>query len=176
LAKIKWIIDPDHTRFQFKAKHIMITLVSGQYREYDGDIETEDEDFATAKISFRAIVNSLDTHDKRRDAYIKGPDFLDAEKYPHIFFESKNMEKAGDGFKLSGDLTIKDITIATEFDIDFNGIKKDSQGRTIALFRVKGTINRKLWGLIWNVSQETGGLVAREVVLVILEVQLVKQE
>jgi polyisoprenoid-binding protein YceI len=176
VAITKWIIDPANTRFEFRAKQLMVTLVSGQYREYDGEIETEDDDFTTAKISFRAIVNSLDTHDERRNAYIKGPDFLNVEKYPHLFFKSSNMQKAGDGFKLSGELTIKDITITTEFDVDFTGIQKDPKGNTTARFIIKGTINRKLWGLIWNVSQETGGLLAREVVLVICEVQLLKQE
>jgi polyisoprenoid-binding protein YceI len=152
----------------------MITLVSGKYREYSGNIETEDDDFSTAKISFHAIVNSIDTHDEKRDAYLKGPDFLDTGKYPYLYFNSNHVQKAGDGFSLSGDLTIKDITVKTEFEVDYSGIQTDSNGVTTAGFTVKGIINRKLWGLIWNEAQESGGMMAREVVQVICQIQLIR--
>lgn len=176
MAKIKWIIDPAHTLFEFRAKHIMITLVSGRYREYKGEIITEDEDFTTATVFFQAKVDSVDTRNKKRDAYIKSPDFLNAEKFPYLTFKSNNVQKAGNGFKLIGDLTIKDITVQTEFEMDYLGIKTDAMGITTGGFIVNGVINRKLWGLVWNEANETGGMFAREAVQVYFKVQLIKQE
>jgi polyisoprenoid-binding protein YceI len=176
LATTKWIIDPANTKFEFRAKHIMITLVSGKYREYEGEVITEDDDFTTANISFRAVVGSIDTHDKKRDAFIKGPDLLDGEKFPYVFFKSNDVRKSGDGFKLAGELTIKDIIVKTDFDLDYLGIRKNPNGITTANFVVKGIINRKLWGLIWNEAIETGGVLAIEVIQVICVVQLIKQE
>src|ERR1700761_4588693 len=107
----KWSIDPMHSEVQFKVKHLVISTVTGSFQNFEGTVETEGDDFSDAKINFSLDVNSIDTNQEQRDGHLKSADFFDAEKYPHITFESTSVTKDGDdNYKLTGNFTIKGVT------------------------------------------------------------------
>src|SRR5258708_26782639 len=101
MANTIWALDPTHSELQFKIKHLMISTVTGQFNKFSGTVETEEEDFTTAKVHFQAEVNSISTNNEQRDMHLKAGDFFDTEKYPVLVFESEKMEKTGeDEYKL----------------------------------------------------------------------------
>ncbi|MCX6320611.1 MAG: YceI family protein [Bacteroidia bacterium] len=174
----KWSIDPAHTEISFKVKHLMISTVSGVFREFGATVFTTSNDFTSAKIDFWMNPSSVDTNEEKRDGHLKSPDFFDAEKYKKITFVSDSFEKSGDNnlFKLGGNLTIKGITKKVMLDVEFGGIVKDPYGNEKAGFSVNGKINRKDWGLNWNALLETGGVMVSEEVRINCEVELLKQK
>jgi polyisoprenoid-binding protein YceI len=102
-----WKLDPTHSEVQFKVKHLMITTVTGYFKSFNLEVETESDDFTTAKrIEFTADVDSIDTNNQQRDTHLKSDDFFSAEKYNQIRFVGKRYEQTGDGAKLHGDLTM----------------------------------------------------------------------
>jgi polyisoprenoid-binding protein YceI len=170
-AKTSWVLDPTHSEVQFKVKHLMITNVTGSFTSYDVKVETEGIDFATASINFSANVASISTANEQRDAHLKSADFFDAEKFATISFVATKYADE----KLTGNLTIKDVTKSVTLDVDFGGISKDPWGNAKAGFSVSGKINRKDFGLGWNAPLETGGVLVSEEVKINCEIQLVKQ-
>ena len=172
----KWVLDPDHTQIQFKVKHMMISTVTGSFNSYEASVETEEEDFMKAKVNFSTDVNSLTTGSTDRDAHLKGPDFFDAAKYPVITFRATKYETVdNDGsYELYGDLTVKSVTRNIKMDVEFGGVVKDPWGNTKAGFTINGKINRKDFGLEWNVVTEAGGILVGEEVKIALEVQLIE--
>jgi len=172
----KWAIDPMHSEVQFKVKHLVISTVTGSFKNFEGTVETEGDDFADAKIEFSLDINSVDTGQEQRDAHLKGADFFDAEKYPHISFKSTSITKeSGDDYKLTGDLTIKGITKPVTLEVEHGGIATDFYGNTKAGFEVKGKINRKDFGLTWDGVTEAGSIVVGEDIKLSANIQLAKQ-
>ena len=167
----KWVIDPTHSEVQFKIKHLVISTVTGTFKTFEGSAETESEDFSNAKINFSLDVNSIDTNQGDRDGHLKSADFFDAEKFPKISFKSSSF----DGSKLTGDLTIKDVTKPVTLDVDFGGTATDFYGNVKAGFEVTGKINRKEFGLVWDGITEAGAIVVGEDVRLHINLQLAKQ-
>ena len=173
---IKWKIDPAHSEIQFKVKHLMITTVTGYFRTFDLEVETQTEDFNSAtRIEFTADINSIDTNNAQRDTHLKSADFFDAENHGQLRFIGKKYEADGDEAKLYGDLTIRGITKPVTLKVDFGGIVVDPYGQTKAGFTVNGKISRKEFGLVWNAVTEAGQIVVSDDIRVLAEVQLVKQ-
>jgi len=169
----KWVVDPTHSEIQFKVKHLMITTVTGYFREFSASVETEGQDFSTAKIEFEAKTGSVDTNQADRDDHLRGSDFFESDKFPVLKFKSSKMEKVDEEtFKLTGDLTIKDVTKPVKLDVEFGGIMKDPWGNNKAGFSLSGKINRKDWNLNWNAALETGGVLVSDEVRIFCEVQL----
>ncbi|MCW3078064.1 MAG: hypothetical protein JWO32_2673 [Bacteroidetes bacterium] len=176
MAATKWALDPTHSELHFKAKHLMITNVSGSFEKVSATAETEGEDFATAKISVTAETGSINTNNEQRDGHLKSQDFFDVEKFPTIKFESTKLEKKEDNeFSLHGNLTIKDVTKPVKLDLEYAGTQKDPYGNTKAGFSVKGKINRTDYGLNWNAALEAGGVLVSEEIKIEGDVQMVKQ-
>ncbi|MGZ3778881.1 MAG: YceI family protein [Mucilaginibacter sp.] len=172
----KWAIDPMHSEVQFKVKHLVISTVTGSFKNFEGTVEAEGDDFADAKIEFSLDINSVDTGQEQRDAHLKGADFFDAEKYPHITFKSTSITKeSDDDYELTGDLTIKGITKPVTFEVEHGGIAADFYGNTKAGFEVKGKINRKDFGLTWDGVTEAGSIVVGEDIKLSANIQLTKQ-
>ena len=177
MATKTWALDPTHSEVHFKIKHLMITNVTGSFNIFSVAVETENEDFTKAKISFTADVNSISTNNEQRDAHLKGPDFFDTEKFPQIKFEatkSENIDNDG-SYDLYGDLTIRDVTKNIKLSVEFGGVVKDPWGNTKAGFTINGKINRKDFGLTWNAVTEAGGLVVSEEVRLFAELELIEQ-
>ena len=176
MAKLKWKIDPAHSEIQFKVKHLMITTVTGHFKEFDLEVETENDDFTTAsKIEFTANINSIDTNNQQRDTHLKSADFFDAANHGQLKFAGKKYEVKGHEAKLYGDLTIRGTTKPLTVNVEFGGIVVDPYGQTKAGFNVNGKISRKEFGLLWNAVTEAGQVVVSDEIRLHCEIQLAKQ-
>ena len=172
----KWKIDPTHSEVQFKVKHLMIATVTGYFQEFGLEVETENDDFTTAsRIEFTADIDSISTNNDQRDTHLKSEDFFHAEQHPKLKFVGKNFEKAGDNYKLHGDLTIRGITKPVTVDVEFGGIVVDPYGQTKAGFTVSGKVSRKEFNLTWNAVTEAGQVVVSDDIRILSEIELVKQ-
>jgi polyisoprenoid-binding protein YceI len=172
----KWKIDPTHSEIQFKVKHLMISTVTGHFKTFDLNVETETEDVQTPKrIVFTADIQSITTNNEQRDAHLKSSDFFHAEEHPQLRFEGMKYEAKEDAAKLHGDLTIRGITKPITLNVEYGGTVVDPYGQTKAGFTVNGKISRKEFGLKWNAVTETGGVVVSDEIKLHAEIQLVKQ-
>jgi polyisoprenoid-binding protein YceI len=173
----KWKVDPAHSEIQFKVKHLMITTVTGYFKHFDLEVETEGHDFTKAKkVLFTAEVDSIETNNSQRDTHLKSPDFFDAATHKEIRFESKKYEPAGADYRLTGDLTIKDVTKQVAVRVEYGGIVVDPYGQTKAGFTVEGKISRKEFGLTWSAVTEAGHVVVADEIKIHCEIQLIKQQ
>ena len=173
---ITWKLDPTHSEVQFKVKHLMITTVTGYFKKFDLEVETESDDFTTAsKIEFVADIDSIDTNNEQRDTHLKSPDFFNAEEHGQLRFDGKNYKNEGDEGTLEGELTIRGVTKPMSVKVDFGGIVVDPYGQTKAGFTVEGKISRKEFGLTWSAVTEAGQVVVSDDIRLHSEIQLVKQ-
>ena len=177
MATRTWGVDPTHSDVQFKIRHLMITNVSGSFNIFQASVETEGEDFSKAKVTFTADVESITTGSEQRDGHLKSPDFFDAATYPQIKFTTTKAEPVdNDGsYTLYGDLTIRDVTKNVKMSVEFGGVVIDGYGNTKAGFTINGKINRKDFGLTWNVATEAGGILLSDEVKLMAEIQLIEQ-
>ena len=171
LTMTKWAIDPTHSEVGFKVKHMMISTVKGNFGSFEVNVETENDDFTNANIEVSIDADSINTNNSDRDAHLKSDDFFNAEEFPKIRFVST----AFDGEKLTGNLTIRDITKEVTLDVDYNGTAVDPYGQTKAGFEISGYINRKDFNLKWNAVTEAGSVVVADKVQLVIDAQLVKQ-
>lgn len=177
MATTKWQADPAHSEIQFKARHLMITTVTGYFRKFDLEVETEDEDFTKAtRITLTADINSIDTNNAQRDTHLKSPDFFSAEQFPQLRFEGKEFKQDGEVYQLTGDLTIRDITKPVTLEVDLVGIVVDPYGQTKAGFTVDGKIRRKDFNLSWDAVTEAGQVVVSNDIRIHGEIQLIKHQ
>lgn len=173
---IKWKIDPSHSEIQFKVKHLMITTVTGHFKQFDLLVETETENFASAKkIEFTAKIDSIDTNNAQRDAHLKSADFFNAAEHAQLHFVGTKYEAQGDEARLYGELTIRGVTRPIILNVEYGGIVVDPYGQTKAGFTISGKISRKDFGLTWNAVTEAGSVVVGDEIKIHAEVQLVKK-
>lgn len=168
-------LDDSHTQVGFSVKHLMITNVKGEFKTYNADI---DFDAKTKKFkSFKADVEtkSVDTGIEKRDEHLRSEDFFLSEKFPKMTFVMKSYKSDGNKGKMSGDLTIKDVTKAVTLDVDDIATVKDFQGNNRVGFTLKGKINRIDYGLKWNKALETGGLAVSEEVKILVEIEAIEE-
>ena len=172
----KWTIDPAHSEVHFKVKHLVISTVTGAFKQFEGRAEADSDDFTDAKINFSLDVDSIDTNQAQRDGHLKTSDFFDVATYPKVTFVSTSFtKKNGSDYSLKGNLTIKGVTKEVELAVEFGGIAADPYGNVKAGFDITGAINRKEFGLTANMVTEAGSVVIGEEVKLILSVQLAKQ-
>ena len=169
--KTIWKIDTTHSEVTFKVKHMMISTVSGSFEKFDGNVETDNNDFKNGRFSFSAETNSVNTKNEDRDTHLKSEDFFGAEKNPQLTFTSKSF----DGEKMVGDLNIKGVTKEVVLETEFNGIAVDPYGQTKAGFEFEGNVSRKDFGLTWNAVTEAGSIVVSDKVKLIVSLQFIKQ-
>src|SRR5664280_4737 len=173
--KTKWTIDPSHSKIGFKVKHLMISNVMGNFREFEGQVTTIGNDLSTANISFSLNSDSVDTEMADRDTHLKSADFFDVGNYPKITLSGSGLKDLGDDmYELTGDLVIKGVTKKVVLPVEFGGLMTDPSGNVKAGFSIGGKINRKEWGLNWNAALEAGGVLLSDEVKIICDVQLVK--
>lgn len=159
----KWAIDKSHSTLNFKAKHLMITTVTGTFGNYDAQIETNGNDFSSAQIQFSADIASVNTGNEQRDGHLKSDDFFNADAFPTLSFKSSDATRKNDkSFILHGDLTIRNVTLPVDLDVDVNGIVKDPWGNTKAGVSFRTKINRKEFGLNFHVLNEAGNLLVSD--------------
>jgi len=125
----QWKIDTAHSEILFKVKHLMITTVTGYFKQFDLQVETETDDFTTAKkIEFTADIHSINTNNEQRDTHLKSADFFNAEEHAQLRFVGTKYEAKGDEGKLHGDLTIRGVTRPVTLNVEFGGIVVDPYG------------------------------------------------
>jgi polyisoprenoid-binding protein YceI len=172
---MSWTVDPNHTQLEFSAKHMGIMTVKGHITGVRASIDFDEDDFTASTVAATIDAGTLTTNDERRDAHLKSPDFLNIEQFPTIAFKSTHIERAAhERYKMTGDLTIRGVTRPVSLDVVYSGQAKDPMGNMHAGFSASTTINRKDWGLNWNMALETGGLLVGEDVKLALEVEAVK--
>lgn len=173
---ITWKIDPSHSEIQFKVRHLMVTNVTGYFRKFDLTVETDNDDFNTAKkIEFIADLDSIETNNEQRDTHLKSDDFFNAEKFKQLKFAGNEYRSGGDEATLTGDLTIRDATKPIKLKVEYGGSVVDPYGQSKAGFTVTGKISRKEFGLTWNAVTEAGQVVVSDEIKIHCEIQLVKQ-
>ncbi len=176
-AQTKWSVDPAHTNARFEIKHLGISFVDGDFTKLEGQVESKDSvNFDNATVSFDIDVNSIDTRIEARDNHLKSDDFFSAEKFPKMTLKNATLKKAGKGkFKLTGDLTIKDVTKNVTFDvIQNNGTILDPWGKTRAGFTATTSINRFDYNIKYADKTAAGIDAVAPEVAIIVNVELVK--
>jgi polyisoprenoid-binding protein YceI len=164
-----WNIDASHSELGFTARHLMVTKVRGKFNEFEGSAKVAD-DVTASQVTAVVQLASIDTGSADRDAHLKSGDFFDVENNPTMSFTSTEVTDE----TLKGDLTIKGVTKPVEFDLEFNGLATDPWGNQKAGFEASTEINRKDFGLEWNVALEGGGVLVSEKIKINLDVQLVR--
>ncbi len=172
-----WNIDGVHSLVEISAKHMMFTTVKGRITGLKGTITTHGTDPAQSSVEAELDAASITTGNEMRDNHMRSPDFLDVANYPTITFKSTRVEPQGeDRMRVTGDLTVRGNTKQVTLDATFNGQGKNPQGAEVAGFTAETSINRKEFGLNWNVALETGGVLLSDTFKVLIEIQARKAE
>lgn len=173
---MSWQIDNSHSRIGFAVKHMMVSTVRGEFKSYTGSLQLDEADLTRSKITGEIEVASIDTRDEARDGHLKSADFFDVENHPKIRFASTRIVPKGDNmFTIYGDLTIRGVTREIAVDAEYSGKHQDPWGGTRAGFSGTASLNRKDFGLAWNVALETGGILVGETVKLEIEVEMMLQ-
>lgn len=170
-----YALDASHSRVGFVARHAMVTKVRGAFNEVTGTGYLDAADPSKSHLELTIQAASIDTRNADRDAHLRGNDFFDMEKYPEIRFVSTAAERADETtYRVTGDLTIKDVTKPVTFDLEFTGAVVDPFGNQRIGLEGSVTVNRKDWGVSWNATMEAGGVLVSEKVLLEFEVSAIK--
>jgi polyisoprenoid-binding protein YceI len=175
-APAKWVLDKAHSNVRFSVSHLVVSDVDGSFKSFDGSMTSANPDFTDAVINFTVDVNSINTDNENRDKHLQSDDFFNAAKFPQIKFVSKSFQSLGNNkYKLTGDLTIRDVTKTVSFDVTYGGtVTSAAMGGTHAGFKAKTTINRFDYNLKWDKTTEAGGLVVGKDVEITLNIDMKK--
>lgn len=169
-----WKIDPSHSTVEFVARHLMVSKVRGGFSDVEGVIHLAD-DPAQSTVEIRIGTASVDTHDAGRDEHLRSPDFFDVERYPEIVFHGAGLDGSPDRFRLTGDLSIRDVTKPVTLEVEYHGRIDDPWGGQRVGFSASTQVDREDWGLTWNVPLDGGGVVVSRKIRIELEVEAVLQ-
>ena len=171
-----WKIDPDHSNVGFKVRHLMVSNVRGNFDKHTGTVNLDDKDITKSKVEVTIDTASINTNVQKRDEHLRSADFFDVAKYPTMTFVSKKVAKAGqDRLRVTGDLTLHGVTREVVLDVEGPSQEsKDPWGNIRRGATATTKINRKDYGLVWNKSLETGGVVVGDDVTITLEVEMIK--
>lgn len=173
---MSWTIDSSHTRVTFTVRHMMVANVYGQFETIEGKVDFNPDQPDQTGVDVRIGAATINTRDGKRDAHLRSADFLDADRYPFLYFKSKQVEVLDDHHgRLVGDLTIRDVTREVVLDVAHNGTNRSPWGTTVAGFTASTRVNRKDWGLNWNVALETGGWLVSDTININIDLEIVQQ-
>lgn len=174
----RWELDPAHTTVEFAARHLMITTVKGRFSDVIGTIEADETNPNRSSAEASIDAASVDTRNEQRDAHIRSADFLDVDRNPVITFRSKRVEgaagKAGDRFRVIGDLTIRSTTREITLDTTYEGKITDMEGKERAGFSATTSLDRRDFGLVWNQALEAGALLVGNEISITIEAEAVQ--
>jgi len=169
-----WQLDPTHSELGFKVKHLMITNIKGEFRNFSAAIDGED--FSKAAISAMIDTSSIFTNEDNRDAHLKNADFFDVDNHKEMTFKGSSLNKIdNENFELTGMLSIKGISKEIKLDVEYGGTSTDPWGNEKMGFSINGKINRSDYGLNFNAALETGGFLLVEEVKISADLQFVKK-
>lgn len=168
-----YTIDSAHSNVEFAVRHMMISTVKGRFGDAQGTVSIPENGQPSVDVTIKTA--SIDTRSDQRDGHLRSPDFFDVEKYPEMQFRSTRVERTEGGYKMTGDLTIKDVTRPMTLSVVEEGAGVDPWGNQKIAFSATGKFNRSDFGLNWNAALETGGVLVSDEVKVSIDTQLVKQ-
>jgi polyisoprenoid-binding protein YceI len=171
----RWDIDVGHSAIHFWVRHLVISKVHGRFARWTGTIDLDQGDLTRSSVDVKIDAASIDTQVADRDAHLRSPDFLDVAKYPELSFRSRRIEKAGDGYRVTGDLTLHGVTREVTLEAEFAGTAKDPWGNERTAFAAKTSLDRRDYGLTWNAALEAGGVLVGEKVEISIELEAVKK-
>ncbi|MFF7179049.1 YceI family protein [Streptomyces sp. NPDC008121] len=170
-----YTIDPAHSSIGFTVRHAMVTNVRGSFAEHQGTLSLDGTDPSASSASIDVTIASIDTGIADRDGHLRSADFFDAETFPLMTFRSTGAEQlGGDLYRITGDLTIKDVTRPLAIDLEFNGAATDVYGNERVGFEGSAEILRSAWGLTWNAALETGGVMVSDKVKLTFDISAIK--
>ncbi|MFE0682748.1 YceI family protein [Streptomyces sp. NPDC058961] len=170
-----YAIDPAHSSIGFTVRHAMVTNVRGSFTEHEGTLTLDGANPAASTASLDVKIASVDTGIADRDAHLRSGDFFDAEQFPLMTFRSTGAQQlGGDKYRITGDLTIKDVTRPLAIDLEFNGTATDPYGNQRVGFEGGAEILRSDWGLTWNAALETGGVMVSDKVRLTFDISAIR--
>ncbi len=160
-----WSTDPMHSDVQFSTKHMMVSTVRGKFNDVTGTLRLDEQHPLASSGTFAVRAASINSGVERRDEHLRSADFLDTGVYPEITFQSTRIEAAGgNDYRVTGNLTVREITRPVTFDVEFLGVYPGLGDARRAAFHATTRLNREDWGLTWNMALETGGwLVGKDI-------------
>jgi polyisoprenoid-binding protein YceI len=167
-------VDAAHTTVGFVARHLMVSKVRGSFGRVSGEI-TIGEDPLASRVLARIAAASIDTGQSDRDDHLRGPDFLDVERFPELTFASRRVQRRGDDYVVVGDLTIRDVTREVELAVEFEGLARSPWGQEVIGFTATTEIDREDFGITWNQALETGGVLVGKKVRIEISAEAVRQ-
>lgn len=171
-----WNLDPAHSQIEFAVRHMMVTTVRGQFHKFAATVDFDEAHPERSKVEAHIDASSIETGADARDAHLRSPDFLNTAKYPELAFRSTHIERAGDAYKIDGDLTMHGETRPVTLDAEIGGVVPNMQGGRRAGFSASTKISRKDWGLTWNGALETGGVLVGDDVKITMDLAVLQAE
>lgn len=169
-----WDIDPDHSLIEFRVAHMVISKTSGRFLDYRGFVEMDANAKTINAIQASINADSINTNHEKRDGHLRNTDFLDVKQFPTITYTMKTVQKEGEAYKVVGNLTLRGVTKEVTLTGTLNGVTKDPWGNTRAGFTADGKLNRKDFGMVWNKTLDTGGLVVGDDVHIHVDIECIK--
>ena len=170
----RWTLDAAHANVEFSVKHMMITTIRGRFNELDLEVDFDESAPERSSVVARIATASLSTNQERRDGHLRSADFFDVERFPEMTFRSTSIAKVSNrDYEITGDLTIKDQTHPVVLDAELLGTVAGMQGGRLTAVSADAKIDRKAWGLSWNVALESGGWLVGDDIKIHLEFELV---
>jgi polyisoprenoid-binding protein YceI len=167
-----WNLDGVHSTAGFAVRHMMVSKAKGQFNKLSGKLVLDDKDVTKSSVEATIDVGSIDTNEPKRDGHLKSPEFFDVEKFPTMTFKSTKVEKKGkDGLKVTGDLTLHGVTKSVVLETTLSGPGTNPWGQVVRGVEAKTKINRKDFGLGWNKTLETGGVLVGEEVEITIDAE-----
>ena len=170
----RWNVDLEHSTVEFRVTHMVVSKTAGRFTDYTGYIDMDAEAGTVNAIEATIETASVNTNHVKRDAHLRNADFFDVEKFPTMTYKMKSYKKTAEGYQAVGELTLHGVTKDITLTGSFNGVTKDPWGNTRAGFTAEGKLNRKDFGMIWNKTLDSGGLVVGDEVSIKLDIECIK--
>jgi polyisoprenoid-binding protein YceI len=170
----EWKFDSSHSTVGFSVPHLVVSSVDGRFKEVTAKVSLEGADLTKSQVSVEINTASINTDDEKRDEHLRGADFFDVKKFPKLTFKSTKITKSGAAYKLTGDLTIRDVTKSVTLDATLSPPVKTPWGNQARAAKITGKINRNDFGLKWNKTLEAGGLLVGEDVTLNVKAEITK--
>lgn len=170
----QWNLDSAHSSADFTVRHMMVTNVRGSFGNLSGTINFDPENLGASSVDATIDISTINTGVADRDNHLRSADFFEVEKYPNITFKSTSVDVTGDdSAKITGDLTIRDVTKSVVLDVEFLGQTPSPFGDTRAGFEASTKIDREAFGLTWNQALEAGGVLVGKDIKISLDIESV---
>lgn len=168
----KYVVDSTHSSIGFQAKHMMISKVKGHFDNFNSELDINPDDLSGGSIQFEVEIASINSNNQDRDNHLRSADFFDAENHPKMKFVATDIKKVDDDeYKITGDLSIHGVTKPVTFDAEYNGKGTNPWGVEVVAFEADGKISRKEFGLNWNSTLETGGVLVGDDIKIHIEIE-----